>query len=202
MMKNILPDDHVVEKTRKSLEANGIKTVLAENGQEAKKLALEMIKKDSTVMTVSSVTLKQIGLEEEIEHSTDLISLKKKVNAFAENERRDQARRINSAPDYVLGSVHAVTEEGQVLVASNSGSQISPYAFSAAHVVWIVGVQKIVKDMKQAMVRLQEYVIPLEDKRLFESYGMHTVARKLLIINSESKPDRITMILVKENLGF
>ena len=102
----------------------------------------------------------------------------------------------------MVGSVHAVTEDGKIVIASNSGSQLAPYAFSAAKVIWIVGTQKIVKNLDEAMKRIEEYTLKLEDERLMNVYGMHSSIRKVLTINSEIMPGRITLIFVKEVLGF
>ena len=195
-------DNKTIEETQKALEANGVKVIIAENGQEAKEKALALIEKGATVMTATSTTSEQIGLNTAIDESTNLESLRKKVMELPQSEQRVQARRINSAPDYVVGSVHAVTEDGKVVIASNSGSQLAPYAFSASKVIWVVGTQKIVKNLDEAMKRIEEYSFKLEDERMMQAYGMHSGIRKVLIVNSEIMPERITMILVKEKLGF
>ena len=199
---NNLVSDATIEKTKQALETNGIKVIVVENGKEAKDKALSLIQKNSTVMTATSTTIQQIGLDTAIDESLDFESLRKKIMSLSQSEQRTQARRINSAPDYVVGSVHAVTEDGKVIIASNSGSQLAPYVFSASHAIWVVGTQKIVKNLDEATKRLEDYVLKLEDERLMQAYGMHSGIRKLLIINSEIVPDRITMILVKEKLGF
>jgi len=197
-----LANKATIDKTKQSLEANGIKVIVVDSGKEAKEKALSLIQKGSSVMTATSTTAQQIGLDSAIDESVDFESLRKKIMALSQSEQRAQARRINSAPDYVVGSVHAVTEDGKIVIASNSGSQLAPYAFSAAHVIWLVGTQKIVKNLDEAMKRIEEYTFKLEDERLMNAYGMHSGIRKVLIINSEVMPERITMILVKERLGF
>ncbi len=197
-----LADAEQLKRTVAALEANGITAAVVENGAEAKEKALSLIEKGASVMTATSTTANQIGLAEAIENSADFVSLRKKVAELPQSEQRAQARRINSAPDYVVGSVHAITEDGRVVVASNSGSQIPAYAFSAANVIWVVGTQKIVKNLDEAMKRVEEYTFKLEDERMMKAYGMHSGIRKMLIVNSEIMPGRITMILVKENLGF
>jgi L-lactate utilization protein LutC len=197
-----LADAATIEKTQKSLEANGIKVIVVNGGQEAKEKALSLIENGATVMTATSTTAQQIGLDSAIDESDRFVSLRKKITSLPQSEQRTQMRRINSAPDYVVGSVHAVTEDGKVVIASNSGSQLAPYSFSAAHVIWIVGTQKIVQNLDQAMKRIEEHTFKLEDERLMNAYGMHSGIRKMLIINSEVMPDRITLIFVKEKLGF
>ena len=197
-----IPTDEIINKTAKALESNGIKTIVVENGKKAKEEVLKLIPKDSQVMTVTSTTAQQIGLDRAIDESTKFVSLRKKIMALPQSEQRAQIRRINSAPDYVVGSVHAVTEDDKIVIASNSGSQLAPYVFSAVHVIWVVGAQKIVRNLDEAMKRVEEYTFKLEDERLMNAYGMHSGIRKLLIINSEVMPGRITLIFVKEKLGF
>lgn len=202
MKWDTVPQDSIIEKTAKALSENGIKTIVVENGKQAKEKALELIPKRSQVMTATSTTADQIGLSKAIDESGNYDSTRKKIMALPQSEMRTQARRINSAVDYVLGSVHAVTQDGHVIIASNSGSQLSPYVYSAAHVVWVVGAQKIVKNVDEGIKRIYEYTFKLEDERMRKAYGMGSGVSKILIINKEITPDRITMILVKEKLGF
>ncbi len=95
-----------------------------------------------------------------------------------------------------------MTQTGQVLIASNTGSQLSPYAYGARHVVWVVGTQKIVKDFAEGLQRINEYSLPLENERAQQAYGKGSNVSKILIVNKEVQPGRITIILVKEKLGF
>jgi hypothetical protein len=110
--------------------------------------------------------------------------------------------KLGATPEYMVGSVHAVTEDGTVVIASNTGSQLAGYVASAAHVVWVVGVQKIVPNLDEAIKRIYEYTLPLEDERVLQAYGINSNVSKLLIVHKEVMPGRTTMILVKENLGF
>jgi hypothetical protein len=98
--------------------------------------------------------------------------------------------------------VSAVTEDGRVLIASKTGSQLGPYASGAGKVVWVVGAQKIVKDLAEGLQRLQEYVYPLEEEHMQQLYKMSTGVNKILIVNKELRPGRATLIIVKEALGF
>jgi hypothetical protein len=113
-----------------------------------------------------------------------------------------EIRKLGAAPDYAAGSIHAVTESGQVLIASNTGSQLGPYASGAGKVIWVVGAQKIVRDLEEGFRRIEEYSVPLEDVHMQQLYNAHTNLSKVLIINKEIRPGRITMIIVKEELGY
>jgi hypothetical protein len=111
-------------------------------------------------------------------------------------------RKMGGTPDYAAGSVQAVTEEGQILIASHSGSQLGPYAVGAGKVIWVVGTQKIVKDLNQGMQRIQKYCYPRVEEQLQQLYKISTAVNKILIVNRELRPGRSTMILVKAELGF
>jgi hypothetical protein len=108
----------------------------------------------------------------------------------------------SARPDVVVGSVHAVTEEGEVVIASATGSQLGPYASGAGTVIWVVGSQKIVPDLDEGLRRVREYVLPLEDRRTREIYGGPAFIGKLMIVSREQRPGRIVVILVRELLGF
>jgi hypothetical protein len=114
----------------------------------------------------------------------------------------DEIRRRTAAPDVMLGSVNAVTESGSLVAASAGGRQLASYAGGAGRVILVVGAQKIVSDLDAALKRIDEYVLPLEDARTQEAYGIRAGVNKLLIVNREVTPGRITVVLVDEGLGF
>lgn len=191
-----LAADERVVKTARALQANNIQAVIVENGQEAKEKVLELIPAGAEVMCMSSVTLDTIGLSE-------LDTVKKQLMAMDRATQGREMRKLGSAPDWTIGSVQAVTEDGQVVMASNSGSQLPAYAYGAGKVIWVVGVQKITANLDAALKRIYEYVLPLESERVKIAYGMdRSNVSKLLVINKEIVPERITVILVKEKLGF
>jgi hypothetical protein len=104
---------------------------------------------------------------------------------------------------YFLGSVHAVTQQGQTLTASGTGSQLPSYPYTSANVMWVVGTHKIVPDLEAGLKRIQKYAFPLEEARLKAAGLRGTALSKILIINTEiSQLGKIKMILVGEQLGF
>ncbi len=195
-------DDKTIEKTCKALRERGIEAVVVNNGEEARKKVIELIPQGAEVMDVTSTTLNEIGLSKEIMESGHFDSVRKKIMSVDQKELRHAMRRMSATADYVVGSVHAVTEEGQVVVASNSGSQLPPYAFGSPNVIWVVGTQKIVKNLDDAFKRIREYTLPLESERMKKLYGMSSNISKTLIIEKEISPNRIKLIFVKEKLGF
>ncbi|HKC14449.1 MAG TPA: lactate utilization protein [Patescibacteria group bacterium] len=197
-----LPDQKIIEKTIESLKANGIDAFSVENGKEAKEKALELIPQGAEIMTMTSVTLDSIGLPKEINESGKYDSVRNKLNSLDRKTQGREMQKLGAAPEWVVGSVHGITQDGKVLVASNTGSQLPAYVYGSDHVVWVVGAQKIVKDLDEAWKRLYEHTLPLESERLKKIYNVPSFVSKVLIVQKEIKPGRITMIIVKEVLGF
>ncbi len=192
-----------IDKVIRALNENGIEVVIAENKNDAKEKVLDMIPKGSEVMDMTSVSLLESGITEEIEKSGKYISVKNKLYSLDRETQKKEMNILGATSDYSLGSVHAVTEGGEVVIASNTGSQIPAYAYGSPKVIWVVGTQKIVKDMTMAMKRVYDYVLPLESDRAHKAYGVSgSNVSKILILNKEITPKRITMILVKEKIGF
>src|SRR3989338_5677269 len=197
-----LADKQTVEKTIEALKQNGIDGVFVENGGEAKEKGLSLVPKGAEVMTQTSVTLETIGLAQEL-NSEQFNSVRNILNTMDRATQGREMQRLGAAPEYTVGSVHAVTLDGKALIASNSGSQLPAYVYGADHVIWVVGVQKIVTNQEEAMKRIYEYVLPLESERAKKAYGMPgSNVSKLLIVSKEIRPGRITIVFVNEKLGF
>jgi hypothetical protein len=197
-----LATEEKIERTSKALEANGIHTLVAENAAEAKRLFFELVPEGAEVFLGASVTLEKLGIQSEIDRSGRFDALRPKMFAMNRETQGREIRKLVGAPDYAAGSVHAVTEDGHVLIASNTGSQLGPYASGAGRVIWVVGSQKIVKDLNEGFRRIENYVLPLEEAHMQELYKVGTAISKVLIVNREIRPNRITMIIVKEEMGF
>ncbi len=193
-----------LKKVGEKLAANGMDFEIAENGQVAKEMVLNSIEKGSEVFTMTSVTLETIGVASAINESKDFVSVRNQLNQMDRATKGREMRKLGASPDVAVGSVHAITEEGQVVVVSNTGSQLPAYASGAGKVIWVVGAQKIVKNLDEALKRINEYVLPLEAERIKKAYPGATCSNvsKILIVNKEVKPGRIKVILVKEKLGF
>ncbi len=197
-----LASDEQIQRTAEALEQNGIHTQIAATGEEAKRMFFELIPDGSEVFLGASVTLEALGIKETIDKSGRFEALRPKMFAMNRQTQAREIRKLGGAPDYAAGSVHAVTEAGQVVIASKSGSQLGPYASGAGKVVWVVGAQKLVKDLDEALLRVSNYVKPLENNHMQQLYHTDTSLNKILIINREERQGRLNMIIVKENLGF
>lgn len=202
-MWNQLASEEKIQKTIKALAENGIFADVVDTGEEAKKRVLEMIPAGTEVMNMSSTTLDQIGLTKEIMEGSKFVSIKKALMGMDRTKDGNIMREMGATPEYAVGSVHAITESGQLMVASNTGSQLPAYAYGSEKVIWVVGTQKIVANLDEGFKRIYDYVLPLESERVKKANMMpKSNVSKMLIINKEIRPDRLFLIFVRENLGF
>ena len=197
-----LKDAQTIEKTMAALKSNGITAYCVETGEQARAKVLELIPAGAEVMTMTSVTLETTGLRQELNESGHYESVRNRLKSLNRETQSGEMQRSGAAPEWAVGSVHAVTEDGEVLLASFTGSQLAAYAYGAQHVIWVVGTQKIVRDRQEALRRIYEYALPLEDNRARTAYGIGSAANKLLMISQEVNPQRLTLIFVNEKLGF
>ncbi len=196
-----LASNEDIAATAEALRSNGFTVHIAESSEAAKKKVFELIPQKAEVMTMTSMTLEALGIAQEINESGHYDSVRTKLNHMSEDQDREK-RKLAAAPDWVIGSLHAVTRDGHIFIASNTGSQMATEVYTAGTVVWVVGTQKIVANDEQAMKRIYEYSFPLEKVRAKKAYGIDSNISKVLIINKEVNPQRAIVILVKEKLGF
>jgi hypothetical protein len=191
-----------VEKTVQALQAHGIQAVVFDTGEEASKYVLDLIPDGAEVYNSPSSTIEAIGLAEQIEHPNRFQAVRTRVAALNYVTQRNEMRKMVAAPDVLVGSVQAITEQGEVLIASASGSQLSAAVFGANTVIWVAGTQKLVHTLADGLRRVREHSLPLESERAQQIYGQGSAINKLLTINAEHEPGRITIVLVKQQLGF
>lgn len=196
-----LASDEDITTTTEALQRNGFTVHITENAEQAREQFFKLIPQMAEVMTMTSVTLESLGITNELNESGRFNSMRVQLNKMSDDQAREKLK-LAAAPDWVVGSVHAVTHDGHVFIASNTGSQLAAEVYTGGNVVWVVGAQKIVKDDEQAMKRIYEYSLPLEKVRAKKAYGIDSNVSKILMINKEVNPSRSTIILVKEKLGF
>ena len=197
-----LADPATVDHTARALEANGMTVLRAKDAEEARRLVLDLIPDGAEVHHGASKTLDVTGITAAIEESGRYDAIRPRIWSMDRATQAAEIRRLTAAPDVMLGSVHAVTETGSLVAASAGGSQLGPYASGAGRVIFVVGTQKIVRDLEEGLRRIDDYAFPLEDARAQAAYGFGSGVNKVLVINRESKPGRITVVLVDEVLGF
>jgi len=185
-----------------ALERNGITCTVVDSAEEARKAVRTILPVGAEVYNNTSRTLEVIGVAEDIERSGQYQPLRPRLYQMDREMQGREMRQLSATPDWVVGSVHALTEEGSLLIASASGSQLGPIVSGAGHVVLVIGAQKIVPDLNTGMRRIYEYCFPLEDRRAREAYGVPSGVNNVLVINKVIPSGRITAILVNEPLGF
>jgi len=200
-----IPPKEIVEKTAVALIEHGIKVVIVEKKEHALEKIKELIPAGASVMNGASQTLEQIGFVEYLKSGRHpWKNLHLPILAEQDPTKQMKLRRQSVFAQYFLGSIQAVTEDGQVLVASATGSQIAPYAYTASNVVWVASTNKIVPVIEDGLRRIHEYSFPLEDGRMKNVGRPGSMLSKILIFGRESARmgRTITMILVNEKLGF
>jgi hypothetical protein len=197
-----LAGEDSVLRTAAALEANGMTVLRAADAADAKRIVLDLIPEGSQVHHGASQTLDATGITAALDESGRYEALGPRVRTMDRATQADEIRRLSATPDVMLGSVHAVTETGSVMAASMSGSQLAPYVGGAGRVILVAGTQKIVADLDEGLRRINDYAFPLEDARAQAAYGIHSSVNKIVIINREINPGRITIVLVDEALGF
>ena len=190
-----------IERAAAALRANNIEAVVVDTGADAKREILARIPDGAEVHSGASKTLQQIGLIAELEASPKITWLRKQLLTMDRATQGREIRKLTAAPDVMLGSVAAVTEDGKLVTASNSGSQLGPYASSAGRVILVVGAQKIVTDVDEAVRRIYDHTLKLESERLRAAIGVDSFVSHILITNRDARPGRTTVIIVREPLG-
>src|SRR5438552_8437795 len=197
----VLPDDETLAATVVALEEHGFSVEVVPDLDAARQAVLTRIPEGSVVMTNTSVTLQETGIADAIDDGGSYESARNKMMALDFATQLQEMKEIGGQPDYALGSVHAVTRDGTLVIASASGSQLASYAWGAANVIFVVGVQKLVPTLEAARERIYQYSLVLEDARAVAAYGQHSFVGKILEIDQEL-PGRIHVVLVREPAGF
>jgi len=196
------PADHArIEQTAQALESHGFKTQIADSGAHARELVLAALPDGAEVHTSLSETLQVLGITSEIEESGRYDSIRAKLKLLDRETQGREMRKLGAAPDYIVGSVHAVTDDGQIVVGSGAGSQLGAYAYAAGQVILVVGHQKLVRDLDEGLRRVREYCLPREFARMQALGYPGSLLAKTLLLHREPG-GRITVIFVPETLGF
>ena len=196
-----LPGAQELAATVVALEEHGFSVAVVDDPDEARTAVLARIPAGSSVMTNTSVTLQETGIADVINDGGPYESARNKMFALDFETQAQQMKAIGGQPDYALGSVHAVTRDGTLVIASASGSQLASYAWGAANVIFVIGAQKIVPDLEAARQRIYQHSLKLEDARAQAAYGQHSYVGKVLEIHQEL-PGRIHIVLIRQPVGY
>src|SRR6266705_2105478 len=196
-----LPSEQALAATVTALEEHGFSVQVVDDLDAARQAVLARIPHGSSVMTNTSVTLAETGIADAINDGGPYDSARNKMFALDFATQAQQMKAIGGQPDYALGSVHAITRDGTLVIASASGSQLASYAWGAANVIFVAGAQKLVPTLDQAHERIYQHSLPLEDARAQAAYGQHSQVGKILEIHTEL-PGRIHVVLIRQPVGF
>jgi acyl-CoA hydrolase len=197
-----LPDEHALKATVTALEEHGFSVEVVDDLDAARQAVLARIPEGSSVMTNTSVTLAETGIADAINDGGGRWeSARNKMFALDFATQAQEMKAIGGQPDYALGSVHAITADGTLVIASASGSQLASYAWGAANVIFVVGAQKLVPTLDAAHQRIYQHSLPLEDARAQAAYGQHSQVGKILEIHQEL-PGRIHIVVIRRQVGF
>lgn len=191
-----------LEQVAAALTANGFAVEILDDVAAARARVKDLIPEGTSVFTGASETLRLSGIEEDINESGRYDSVKRRGLTMDRATELDEIWRLFASPDVVVGSVHAVTDSGSLVVASATGSQLPAYASGAVRRIWVVGAQKVVPDIQTALRRVEEHTLPLESARAQKVYGRPSAVNRLLILNAEPEPGRGTVLLLREAIGY
>jgi len=193
--------DQRLETLAERLRERNFEAVIVDDGAQARAEVMKRLPEGAEVHSAKSKTLEDIGVFDELMASDRYDFLRKKLFKMDRATQAREMRKLVAAPDFELGSVHAITEAGEMVEASASGSQMGPYSASAGHLILVVGSQKIVKDLDAALRRVRDQALPYEDGRLREQMHVGTKICRVLILEQDFVPGRTTVILVREPVG-
>jgi acyl-CoA hydrolase len=196
-----LPDEDTLAATVTALEEHGFSVEVVDDLDAAREAVLARIPHGSSVMTNTSVTLQEAGITDAVNDSGHYDSARARMAGLDFATQLQEMKAIGGQPDYALGSVHAITRDGVLVIASASGSQLASYAWGAANVIFVVGAQKLVPTLEAARDRIYSHSLVLEDGRAVAAYGQHSYVGKILEIHTEL-PGRVHIVLVRQPAGF
>jgi L-lactate utilization protein LutC len=207
-MNGVQPDfvspvpEATLQQVAERIRERNIDVMIVNTGEEARQVALERIPKGAQVHSGKSQTLQEAGIFDAIMDPNQYDALRHQILKMDRKTQGQEIRKFMAAPDFMLGSVNAITEAGILVAASATASQIGPYANTAGKVILVVGSQKIVPDLETAFRRIREHVQPWEEAQIRKAANMGTFVGKILIIEREWIKGRMTVILVREPIGI
>jgi len=191
-----------IDRVAEALGRHNIEAVVVGTGAEARERVLSMVPEGAEVHWGTSRTLEEIGLTPELLAEGRYDALRPRYLPMDRATQAREIRKLVAAPDFMLGSVQAITDDGALVVVSYSASQIGPYASGAGRVILVVGSQKIVPDLDGALRRIREVVFPWENAQVQARLGVDTILEKVLIMYGEWTAGRTTVVLVREPVGI
>jgi L-lactate utilization protein LutC len=191
-----------LERAAAALQLHNFAVDILDDAAAARARVKDLVPEGATVFTGASETLRLSGIDEDLNGSGRYESVKARSATMDRTTQLAEIWRMFACPDVIVGSVAAVTENGSLVVASASGSQLAGYSGAAARAIWVVGAQKVVPDLGTALHRVESHCLPLENERALKAYGVPSALNRVLILNAEPQPGRGTVLLLRQSIGF
>ncbi|HXH97571.1 MAG TPA: LUD domain-containing protein [Gaiellaceae bacterium] len=191
-----------LERVAAALRDRGFDAQVVADAARARQFVADLVPVGTSVLTAMSETVRACGLDELFDNPGGYDAIRPKLRQLDYFTEADERRRLGAAPETIVGSAQAITEDGRIVAASATGSQLGPMSFGAGRVILVVGAQKVVPDLDTALRRVRDYCLPLEDIRALKAYGQHSVVAKLLILERETHPHRVTIVITREAVGY
>lgn len=194
--------EETIQRVAERIRERNIEAMVIDDGDEARRVVLERLPKGAEVYSGKSKTLQEAGIFDAIHDTTQYDALRPRMFKMDRQTQAREIRKLIAGPDFMLGSVNAVTEAGVLVAASATASQLGPYAGTAGKVMLVVGSQKIVPDLDTALRRIRDYVLPWEDAQVRKTVPTGSFVGKILIVEREWVAGRMTVILVRKPIGI
>jgi LUD domain len=191
-----------LQKVADRIRERNIEVQIVNDGEDALRAVIERLPKGAQVHSGKSKTLQESGIFDAMMDLNQYNALRHQTLKMDRKTQMQEIRKHVAAPDFMLGSVNAITEDGILVAASATAGQIGPYAITAGKVILVVGSQKFVPDLETAFRRIREHVQPWEEVQVWKAMNAKTFVGKILIVERESVNERMTVILVREPFGI
>src|SRR6266699_1318317 len=194
--------EETLQRVAERMRERNIEVVVVDDGDQARKVVLERLPEGAEVHSGKSKTLQDAGIFDAVHDASRYDALRPRIFKMDRQTQAREIRKLISGPDFMLGSVNAVTEDGVLVAASASASQLGPYASTAGKVILVVDSQKIVPDLERALSRISDYVLPWEDAQVRKVMNIGSFVGKILLVEREWVDGRMTVILVRQPIGI
>ena len=194
--------EETIQRVAGKMRERNIEVVVVDNGDQAREAVLERVPEGAEVHSGKSKTLQDAGIFDIIHDQSRYDALRPRMFKMDRKTQMREIRKLIAGPDYMLGSANAITEDGVLVIASATASQIGPIAGAAGKVILLVGSQKIVPDLETALRRIHDYVLPWEDAQLRKAMNTGSFVGKVLLVEREWAAGRMTVILVRQPIGI
>ncbi|MCC7554906.1 MAG: lactate utilization protein [Methanoculleus marisnigri] len=197
------PDETTLKKTVEAMEARNFKVFLVDTAEDGLRTLVDLLPEGAEVMNGYSTTLVEMGFDRVLkENPKGWRDYHAVITGENDTEKRHALRRKSVAADYFLSGVQAIAESGEIVGCDKTGSRMGAWPHAAAHLILVSGTNKIVPTVDDALRRCRDYCLPLENQRAQRTYGVRSYIGKHVILDHEDVDERVTLVLIRELLGY